>query len=166
MKFFTKQETLITLMIFTVLVVVCTPSFILSLRRSRDQIRRDDLGVFQKMVDNYYAKYKEFPKSTSDGKIIICNGAPCIWGQDDFLNFGRIPGDPQSDKGVSYIYLSGPDMYQIFISQEGSDEVEYDQKVINRNINCGNRICNTGRSYNCPVDKSIEECSMMLIYAK
>lgn len=163
MKLFTKQESLITLFIFLVLVGVSTPSFIKSLRRARDQIRRDDLGVFQKMVDNYYAQYKVFPPSTNDGKIIACNEGPCVWGQDSFYNLGRIPGDPETNKGVNYMYFSGPDMYQIFISQEGTDEVEYDQKILERKINCGSRLCNTGRSYNCGVDKTIEECSKMLL---
>lgn len=162
MKFFTKQESVVTALIFLVLILVSAPSFITSMRRARDQVRRDDLGVFQKMVDNYYAEFKEFPKSTEDGRIIACDG-PCTWGQDSFYNLGKIPGDPESSKGVNYMYFSGPDMYQIFISQEGLDEIEISQKVIERKINCGSRICNTGRSYNCPIDKSIEECGKMLL---
>lgn len=162
MNKFTQQEIKVTAIIFFILILISTPNFISSMRRSRNQIRRDDLGSMQRMIDSYYAKYKVFPTSTADGKILACGG-PCEYGQDQFYNIGRIPGDPQSAKGVSYVYFSGIDMYQIFIYQEGENEIEYSPLIEARGVKCGTKICNTGRSYNCAVDKSIEECSRMLL---
>lgn len=161
MKFFNKQELIVTIFIFILLVGVSTPSFIKSLQRARDQIRRDDLGSIQKMIDSYHSQYKKFPPSSADGKIVACDLRGCMWGKDLFYNIGRIPGDPDSKNGITYMYFSDTNKYQIFISQEGDDEPEYDQKIINRKIMCGKRYCNSGRSYNCPIDKSIEECSII-----
>lgn len=144
MKPFSKNETIITILIFVILVGVSFPSFIVSLRRARDQTRRDDLGTIQKMADIYYSKNKEFPVNIED------------LGEN-------VPNDPDEDIGAMYYYEIGPDMFQLFVSQEGNDEPEYDERIVKRGLKCGNRICNSGRNYNCPVDKSIEECSKMIL---
>lgn len=161
MKKLSRQEIFVTLFIFTALIAISYPNFILSLRRSRDQIRRDDLGSVQKMLDSYYAKYKKFPASDNEGRIVACNGNGCIWGQDSFYNIGRLPGDPSTKNGVKYVYISDTDRFQLFVSQEGSDEPEYSVQIESRKISCGVRFCNSGRSYNCPIDKSIEECAII-----
>lgn len=162
MNKFSKTEVRATLLIFLALILISIPNFIISLRRSRNQIRRDDLGSIQKMIDSYYAKYKVFPASDKNGNILACEGS-CRWGKDNFYDLGRIPGDPQSSKGVNYLYYSGPDMYQIFVYQEGETEIEYNDVIASRGLMCGNKVCNTGRSYNCAVDKSIDECSRMIL---
>lgn len=138
---FSKKEIFGTVVIFLILVLVSLPNFVKSLRRSRDQTRRDDLGTIQKMADSFYAKNKFFP--------------------DNLSELGNVPNDPNSSKGTSYLYLVGPDMFQIFVAQEGIDEPEYDLKIVARNLKCGSEICNSGRNYNCPVDKSIDECSII-----
>lgn len=144
MKFFTKQELKVTSLIFLALVIVCMPSFISSLRRSRDQTRRDDLGTIQKMLDTYYQVNRKFPTSLKE--------------------LGdKVPNDPDTNKGASYYYVAKTDMFQLFVAQENETEIETNKIIALRGLKCGIRICNTGRSYNCPIDKSIDECSMMLL---
>jgi len=170
---FTKQELFSVALIFLVLIAISAPNFVLSLRRARDQVRRDDLGAIHNAMDAFLNEYKQFPQATGDGKIIGCvpageniiidkrgnptNLIPCSWGQSQFSNLKVLPGDPDSEKGVSYRYFSDGSRYQVYVSQEGKDEPEYDNTILQRGLACGSRICNTGRSYGVPTNISIEE---------
>jgi hypothetical protein len=187
MKSFSKQEVISLIIIFLILVVVSWPNFSLSLRRSRDQIRRDDLGNIQSAIDAYYTDYGIFPSSTNDGKMIVCKDSgssytdstgriavdlkPCQWGKDSWVNLTPgvdkvymkvLPGDPDLDKGTSYVYLSDGSRYQLFGSLEGIDEPGYDAKLAARNVKCGSKVCNFGRANNVPMYITIEEYDLQI----
>jgi hypothetical protein len=187
MKRFTKSEIISIVIIFTVLIAVSIPNFIISLRRARDQVRRDDMGVMVYAFGQYQSDNETFPKSSPDGRIINClspgdkpvknklgnwvlNLIPCEWGVDAFSDLitGRVyrailPRDPDYQKGAKYLYFSDGERYQIYAAMEGMDEAEVDPKIIARNLMCGSRVCNTGRFYNVPIDISIEEYNNILI---
>ncbi|SRR3990167_5567213 len=184
MKPFSKQELLALLIIFSVLIAITAPNFVLSLKRARDQVRRDDLGAMQHAMDEYLSDFGEFPRSAPDGKIIACKAPgstvgvdkkgrlivdliPCVWGKDSWVDLTPgstkvylqvIPGDPATPKGTGYLYISDGAMYQLFASMEGKKEPEYDGKIAIRNLPCGNQICNVGRYYVCATDKTIQSC--------
>lgn len=184
MNFFSKNELKVTAIILLVLFAVSAPNFVVSLRRARDQIRRDDMGSMQHMLDTYYSAYKEFPKSSPNGGVLGCletgeNLATneqgeilntlieCQWGKDPLLEFTSvIPGDPNLSKGVTYKYFSEGSMYQLFASFEGSNEAEYDEKIVERQISCGKTLCNVGRFYSCSVYKSLKQCQEEMIQKK
>ena len=171
MKRFTKSEIISLVVIFSILIAVSIPNFIISLRRARDQVRRDDLGVMVYALGDYLSDYKIFPNSSADGKIINClnpgdkpvknklgnwvlNLIPCEWGFHAFSDLvtGKIyrailPRDPDYQKGAKYLYFSDGERYQIYAAMEGADEAEVDPKIIARNLMCGSRICNIGRFY-------------------
>jgi type II secretory pathway pseudopilin PulG len=181
MKPFTKPEIISLIVIFSILIAVSVPNFILSLRRARDQVRRDDMGVLEHALDLYSADFRAFPLSSSDGLIMDClkpgdkpqldsksglivNLIPCQWGKDTFTDLvnGKIymsilPREPDYQKGAKYLYFSDGNRYQIYGVMEGMDEAEIDPKIVARGLTCGNKICNVGRSYNVPTDISIEE---------
>lgn len=185
MKKFTKNELVAVGIIFLVLIVISVPNFLLSLRRARDQVRRDDLGALVKSLDEYISDFGAFPPASSDGKIMDCikpgdkvtidkkgrlvvNLIPCEWGRDALVDLTPgsmkvympiLPRDPQySNKGITYLYFTDGVRYQILAYMEGGrDEAEYDPTIVARNIKCGTQICNVGRAYNTPIDISIEE---------
>jgi type II secretory pathway pseudopilin PulG len=180
MKNFSKSEIVSIIVIFLVLIVISWPNFALSLRRSRDQVRRDDIGNLQQAITDYYSDYGLYPSSTSDGRIIACKGVAqnekitlvaCNWGHDPWINLTpgvnkvymkTLPGDPNQSAGVNYDYFSDGSRYQIFASFEGKDEPEVDSKVIARSIECGSRVCNVGRAVNVPLYISIEEYDLQI----
>jgi type II secretory pathway pseudopilin PulG len=188
MKLFSKSETISLIIIFLVLVAVSWPNFALSLKRSRDQTRRDDIGNVQAAIDAYYADYGVFPLSTTEGKMIVCkdpNSTPapdsngnftvkltrCSWGHDTWINLtpginkvymSTIPGDPNLSKGTSYDYFSDGSRYQLFGALEGLDEPGYDAKLAARGVMCGNRSCNFGRVNNVPMYITIEEYDLQI----
>lgn len=160
MKKFTKSE---LRTIFTILIVLFGVTFInmsISLRRGRDSIRKNDISAIQKALDTYYQKYRIYPSSTDDGKIVGCfdseverdlstgypiNTVPCVWGESRFEDRNLMPRDPSYKKGASYKYISHTTWYEIYISLEGRDEAEYTPSIASKYLQCGTKICNYGR---------------------
>jgi len=184
MKKFSKSEKISIFVIFLILVVISIPNFIISLRRARDQVRKDDMGALQHDLGVYFADFRAFPPASSDGKIMACknpsdkveidkmgklivNFIPCEWGRDGIVDFTPgstkeymhiLPREPNYQEGASYRYFSDGQRFQIFVSLEGKDEDEYDAKIIARNLMCGNVICNAGRISGCLVDRTLAQC--------
>jgi type II secretory pathway pseudopilin PulG len=184
LKKFTKEELLAVFVIFAVLVGVSVPNFALSLKRSRDQIRKDDLGQIKTFVNEYRSDFGSYPLSTEDGRFIACLAPgttvkvdtygkliadliPCEWGKDAIVDLTpgstkvysqKLPQDPHSADGVSYLYLSDGRRYQLFSSLEAIDDVEYDESVLSRGLACGTRLCNLGRGYGCEPTKTLTQC--------
>lgn len=186
MKNFTKNELIGIVAIFLVLIAVSVPNFALSLRRARDQVRRDDLGALVHALDEYVSDFGELPPASPDGRIMDCvkpgdtvkidkkgrlvvDLVPCNWGRDALVDLTPgsskvympiLPRDPDYNKGVTYIYFSDGSHYQIFAYMEGGrDEADYDPVIVGRNIMCGVKVCNVGREYGCPVSKTLQECA-------
>lgn len=183
MKKFSKEESIGLGIIFLLLLAISIPNFVMSIRRSRDQNRRDDIGGLSQGLQEYYADFGVFPKSNSDGQMIACKKPedkvtvdekgrlivdliPCQWGRDALVDLTpgstkvyikALPLDPHSEKGAKYMYLSDGYRYQVMAAMESSDEAGYDASLSARKIMCGIRICNMGKSYNSPLGKSLEE---------
>jgi type II secretory pathway pseudopilin PulG len=92
----------------------------------------------------------------------------CNWGEDSFRDvtdesyspyIEKLPSDPRAYEGLTYIYLSNTNRYQLFAYLEGGNGEEgYRQGIVARNIFCGKAICNFGKAYgDTPLEKSIEE---------
>jgi type II secretory pathway pseudopilin PulG len=180
MKFFSKSETISLIVIFLVLIAISWPNFRLSLRRARDQIRRDDIGNIQAAIDIYYLDHGFFPPSSPDGKFVVCKDSEgrqtaCEWGQKwvsptltedkvyvDKVYMNDLPQDPNFNSGTTFVYFSDPGRYQLLGALEGEDEAEYDAKLAARGVKCGNKICNIGRVNNVSLYMTIEEYNLMI----
>lgn len=183
MKFFNKEETISIIIIFIILIAISIPNFASSIKRSRDQVRRDDMGAISDALASYRDDFGAFPRA-QDGMILGCkkDGAtpqmdkagklivdlvPCRWGKDSLIDLTpggskvylkKMPSDPDLNKGVTYTYFSDGSTFQVFASFEVKGQPEYDQKIVSRNIKCGANICNMGRFFGCTTDKSLEQC--------
>lgn len=192
MKPFSKSEIISLIIIFSILIAISVPNFIVSLRRARDQVRRNDMGALVHALAEYNADFRIFPSASPDNLIVDClkpgdkavkdskglwraDMIPCRWGKDAFTDLitnnkvyiSILPRDPDYQKGATYLYFSDGDRYQIYAAMEGMDEAEIDQKIIARNLKCGSRVCNVGRSYNVPTDISIDDyVKILLLNAK
>lgn len=92
---------------------------------------------------------------------------PCEWGQDGLRDesdpdyppyLQTLPGDPQWEKGIKYVYLSNTTRFQLYTSLESDEEDEYSEDIVEFGVICGERVCNFGKaSGNTPLDKSIQE---------
>jgi len=187
---FTKSESKALILIFLILIVVAIPNFIASLRRARDQVRRDDLGSIVHALAEYYSTFEAFPLSSPDGKIMNClklgdvpykdekgqwiiNPIPCEWAKDPFVNqiSGRVymkilPRDPNWESGASYKYVSDGRRYQLFATMEGKSEPEVDKLIIDQGLSCGTQVCNVGRSYACDIPKTLTICEEEAVAAQ
>ena len=184
MNKFSKSEKISIFVIFFILALISIPNFAISLKRARDQVRKDDMGALQHVLWVYFADSRSYPPASSDGKIMACknpgdkveiddmgklkvNWIPCEWGRDGIVDLipgstkeymHILPREPNYQEGALYRYFSDGQRFQIFVALEGKDDDEYDPKIIARNIMCGNIICNAGRVSGCPVEKTLEEC--------
>ena len=186
-----KNQTLSFWVIIILLgiVVASYPNLKLSLRRGRDMQRKNDIRMVSDSLVRYASDFDAFPLS-SEGKVVACKGpetkkdkkgkitglVPCQWGKDalaDIFDPGSapyieaLPSDPLGEKGVSYAYFSDGKLFQIYASLEGTEEAEFDQKIVARGLACGTEICNFGLGYGAtPLDKSIEEYENELLRKK
>lgn len=161
MKKFTTTEIRSISSILIVLFAVTFLNMAVSLRRGRDATRKNDISSIQKALDTYYQKYRIYPESTDSGLIVGCfddevkqdsltgfplNPVKCEWGQSTFEEMRVMPRDPNAAKGTNYKYVSDGKGYYFYVAIEGKDEAEYTQSIANKNLQCGNKICNYGRS--------------------
>ncbi|MEK7526578.1 MAG: hypothetical protein AAB546_03805 [Patescibacteria group bacterium] len=162
-----KKETLWTTVLLVTISLLVYGNLRVSIRRSRDFQRKEDLGNITRIITNFQSRFGTIPASDSDGYIYACNlttdsqgvvsFAKCPWGEI-MATGDRMPVDPQNNQKIRYFYISNSKKFQIFASLESDDEPEFDAQVVARNIACGARICNTGRaSEKLPVYISIEE---------
>lgn len=176
MKFFSQHETRAVVLILALIALVSFPNFLTSLRRARDAQRKADLSAIYNSLLRYQADFGSFPLS-QEGKITACKPVTkrgkiyvfsiCEWGKDALVNLTGptystyielLPSDPSYEQGVSYYYLSNGSRFQIYGALEGKDEAEYTPAIVGRNLPCGSKTCNFGRSSGqTPLDKSIEE---------
>lgn len=139
MKFFTKTEAKVVAGILLVIFIFSFFNFRVALRRARDNERKNDLGDIAKLLDDYKNKNSIYPPN-----LTLLKNAP---------------KDPGTPSGYSYLYYTDGKFFQLYASLEGPDEPEIDQRVVGRNIKCGNYICNFGKTSgsDVPLDKSLEE---------
>lgn len=184
MNAFSKKELIGLAVVFVILIAISFPNFVISLRRAKDQVRRDDIGSIDGALGEYFNDFGIYPASTTDGRILACknpnetvtkdkfghdvvNLIPCEWGKSSFTDLtpgsnkvymGTLPADPEYLNGPEYAYFSDGTRYQLFASFNGTDEVGYDPKIVARNLKCGSKVCNFGRFFGCPVEKSLSQC--------
>lgn len=180
MKPFTKKELLIVISILATVFLITLKDLGISVRRSRDAQRRADLGSISDALIAYFADFSYFPPSES-GRIKACpaenfdfeNLRACEWGEDSLKDItdlayppylSRIQSDPKKSEGVSYLYFSNTQRYQIYAYLEGGiDESGFNEGIVARNLACGSRTCNFGKSSgDTPLDISIDEYERQL----
>lgn len=105
---------------------------------------------------------------TFERKKLFTGLRKCNWGEDGLrdifdLNYEPylkiIPQDPSDKGGISYLYISNENLFQVYAYLEGeSSEEGYNPGIVKRGLKCGNKICNFGKSYtDIPLDRSIED---------
>jgi len=173
---FKKNELIALFVIFSVLLVAIFVNLKISFRKARDAQRKGDIrGIYDALL-LYHEDFGVFPLAI-DGMIAACEpvtfdtkGSPtfsaCRWGWDelrdvfdkDYPKYMTLPSDPHHTYGVRYLYVSNGNHFQIYAALESAQEDEYKPEVVARNLNCGEEICNFGRSDGkTPLDKTLEE---------
>ena len=125
--------------------------------------------------ENFEQRYEELKDEIElNTRIFFELLVPCEWGKDALTDvtddtyepyLKNIPQDPEAVKGMSYLYLSNSNRFQVLTFMEGKDEeIGYDEAVVQRNLECGaGYICSFGKSYASPLDRSIEDYEKELL---
>lgn len=172
---FNQKESITISSILLIIIAAILINLQISYRKSRDVQRKDDMRSVYDTLITYHEDFGFFPLSDSEGKILACEPydvdtktfSACDWGKDAIRDIfdknyptylEKLPIDPRHDEGYGYFYISNGRRFQVYATLESKNEPEYDQKIIERGIYCGEKICNFGRSFSkTPLDKSLEE---------
>lgn len=142
MKIFSRQETVVVLIILFCLGFISFFNFQDALKRGRDNERKNDLSDLKKALEDYHSKYNMYPSSLDALSVVMKN----------------VPKDPSTPSGRSYLYLTDGKYFQIYAGLEANGDSEYNSKIVVRNLKCGNFVCSFGRaSGETPLDKSLQE---------
>lgn len=151
----TKNEFLVVLAMLAAILLISLPNFRTSKVQARDVQRKNDLKHVRAALENYFKDFNAYPRSR-DGRILACGSEnelrSCEWGEDlvrdirdpeypPYIN--PLPRDPLSPS-YSYIYISNTRNFQLFATLEDKDDDEYNKKVAERALKCGDKLCNFG----------------------
>ena len=194
MKPFTKKELKIIIPVLTFIFILGFFNFRLSLLRSRDHQRKRDVGEIVSALGVYREEFGFYPPSSDgkivackrteitdfsidkslnleENLLRVFKG--CEWGEDSLADVSEeesvpylktIPSDSDKDKGASYLYISDVSYFQLFAHLENEDDVQYKKEVEKRNLICGMRICNFGKTLdNTPLEISLEDYQKQLM---
>jgi len=103
-KGFTLIELLLAMALMAILIVVFIASFNVTLKRGRDQRRKNDLSQLQKALELYYednATYPTFDIFSGPSKK-FCKTASC--GSSETVYMVKTPSDPNSSYIYRYVY--------------------------------------------------------------
>ncbi len=117
---FKKSEFVAILIIFAVLGVLMFFNFRVSLRRERDAQRKQDVRDILNDISKYQVEFGYIP-------------TPAQYTD-------RMLKDPT--EGRSYYYRYENEKVFVYAALEGKDEAEYDPKIENMKLPCGNYYCN------------------------
>lgn len=144
---FEKREIIFLSVVLAVVFTISFTQMRIGEAKTRDAQRKGDVELVSRAINAYLRDNNELPKATTDGKIISCGRKAleeCVWGESDIVDplnvvyLKRIPNDPQTYKGLRYVYV--PDLvnnkYKIYTALERDHGPGL-------TIDCGNNVqCN------------------------
>ncbi len=115
-------------------------------------------------------------KEVFDTELFYQGLRGCEWGKDglyDVLDdsvpayMKTLPSDPKTPKGINYIYLGNSNRFQLYTYLEGENEESgYDNRIVDRQLKCGNKICSFGKAYSVPMERDINDYEKELLKKK
>lgn len=147
---FTLMEILVAMAIMGILAGVGFSSYRVSIQKSRDAQRKNDLNQLQRALESYFSDFGLYPPETA-GRIAGCDdgATTCPWGSSFSLSNGKvymktIPSDPVAN--TYYVYLVSSDRlrFQIFARLENPN----DPSLSSFSLTCSSSgdLCNYGVS--------------------
>jgi len=132
---FTLIELLVSMAILGILSTLGLGTFRSSQIKSRDAIRKSDLGSIQKALEMYQSDNGVYPSSNSSGQIVIASiplDIPLDWsGRVQFIDpdqtkgtvyMQELPNDPHVSP--SYCYISIGSAYKLYAKLENTNDLQ------------------------------------------
>ena len=125
---FTLMELLIVIVLLGILISLGTGSFASSIRRGRDNRRKNDVRSIATALEAYFNDKGAYPTSNSSGEMVGCgagDAAVCTWGgefkdKNNTLYMILTPKDP-SDV-YKYYYTNTATTYKLYAKLENTRE--------------------------------------------
>ena len=154
MRGFTLMELLIVIVLLGILVAIGTGSYASSVRRGRDNRRKNDLRNIATALESYFNDKGVYPTNNSNGEMVGCHAADlgvCAWGgqfsdQNNTLYMVLTPDDPATI--YKYYYVGTDTTYKLYAKMENvHDEgngVNQDGYADTNCANEGTTLCTYG----------------------
>ena len=116
---FTLIELLLSMALLSILATLLIGNYLTTLKRGRDQQRKNDLSQIQKALELYYEDHATYPTFTVTDKSKFCTSQNCsVIGETVYMV--KIPKDPSSS--FTYRYESSDGTYYYLYSYIESDK--------------------------------------------
>ena len=118
-KSFTLIELLLAMALLSILIVLLLGNFNTTLKRGRDQQRKNDLSQVQKALELYYEENQSYPAfdviSPNPSKK-LCKSQLCGGGTTESVYMVKTPKDPSAAYTYKYVYeaVALPSYYYLY----------------------------------------------------
>jgi hypothetical protein len=146
-----KREVLFAAVVLLITIGISAYQLKTGEMKTRDAQRKADGRLIFEALTNYYLDYGQYPSANEAGQIIQCGylgTQVCAWGEgpivdvDNVAYLKKIPVDPLSGQGRTYIYQPQPDLKsaRLFAALEYPQDPEIKDQLTKQ---CGTRVqCN------------------------
>ncbi|OGK66308.1 hypothetical protein A2313_03640 [Candidatus Roizmanbacteria bacterium RIFOXYB2_FULL_41_10] len=138
---FTLMEILVVIAMIGILATIIMGTYLTSLKRGRDNRRKQDLEQVGRALELYYAQNNTYPTMEE-----VIWGSP-LYNPADNTRFymKQLPVDPSDPDGDTYNYyynsseLDSYQSYQLYSCLENERDSSYQEYVADCGIGCGNK---------------------------
>ncbi len=153
---FTLMELLVVVAVMMILAVLGLSSYLFSIKKSHDVVRKSDLAAIAKGLEAFANDFTVYPDDDGAGKIKACGIdtalAACVWGDEamkvsirgeDQIYMVKIPKDPVS--GQYYYYTKTTDGFDLYAGLENTSDLSYaDAGISCGAVNCSYTLTQAG----------------------
>lgn len=155
---FTLMELLVVVAVMLILAVLGFSSYIFSIKKSHDVVRKSDLAAIAKGLEAFANDFTVYPDDDGAGKIKACGAdtalTACVWGDDamkvsiggkDQTYMVKIPKDPAGNQ--SYYYEKTDSGFNLYTALENTSDPNYSVTAIScgdDDVNCNYTLTQAG----------------------
>lgn len=121
-----KNEIVFVVVVLTAILGVSVFQLKIGEMKTRDAQRKADAELVGRALERYFEDHGRYP-TEKDGKIVSCGDKGfdvCEWDgmnlvdEDNVVYLKRIPLDPLTDKGRTYVYEMDGEKYRVLVGLE------------------------------------------------
>ncbi len=152
---FTLMELLVVVAVMMILAVLGLSSYLFSIKKSHDVVRKSDLAAIAKGLEAFANDFTVYPDDDGAGKIKACDSGAglvaCSWGDPMTARPNgtaqtyliKIPKDPVS--GQYYYYIKTTDGFKLYAGLENISDPSYaDAGISCGAVNCSYTLTQAG----------------------
>lgn len=148
-KGFTLIELLTVIAILSILAALIFGNFVTTIKKARDNRRKQDLSQVKTALELYFAEVGFYPTThpTEEGGLPWGSALTNSLGTKTYMK--KLPQEPSRNNGYNYSYQSDGTYFKLYSCLENTEDLDYNNITPTGTPNCGvgcNNQCNYGVS--------------------